>query len=161
MGDALGLAAGVTADLNAMGAVAWVYWQAVENLAGPPPTPWWGLAQLNFSDGAGLRVGKQFWAMSQFSRHIPAGSTILASPKPGEVLIALVPDDALDAAAAPPPPRPGGAWPPVDLSVAAPDAPDPASLVWRAPPPLLPRRRRPPGRPPWPPAPPRPPWSWS
>lgn len=133
MGDALGLAAGVTADLNAMGAAAWVYWQAVENLAGPPPTPWWGLAQLNFTDGSGLRVGKQFWAAAQFSRHIPAGSTILASPKPGEVLIALVPDEAADAHAAggvggPP----AGGWPPVDLSVEG--VADPAPLVWSAPP---------------------------
>jgi len=132
MGDALGLAAGVTADLNAMGASAWVYWQAVENLAGPPPTPWWGLAQLNFSDGSGLRVGKQFWAAAQFSRHIPAGSTILASPKPGEVLIALVPDDALDAAGGGGPPA--GGWPAVDLG--ADGIADPLSLVWSMPPAL-------------------------
>ena len=51
MPDALSMGTQIAADLNTMGAQAWVYWQAVEDLDGKPPTPWWGLAQLSFANG--------------------------------------------------------------------------------------------------------------
>lgn len=92
MPDALSMGAQVSADLNVMGAQAWVYWQAVEDLDGKPPTPWWGLAQLSFGKGgSGLRTGKQFWALSQFSRSIRSGATVLASPRPADTVVALQP----------------------------------------------------------------------
>ena len=92
MPDALALGAQVSADLNAMGAQAWVYWQAVEDLGGKPPTPWWGLAQLRFGDGgSGLRTGKQFWALAQFSKSFGRGATIVASPRAADTVVALQP----------------------------------------------------------------------
>ena len=92
MPDALSMGTQIAADLNVMGARAWVYWQAVENLDGKPPTPWWGLAQLSFGGGgAGLRTGKQFWALAQFSRSIRSGATVLASPRAADTVVALQP----------------------------------------------------------------------
>ena len=92
MPDALSMGTQIAADLNVMGARAWVYWQAVENLDGKPPTPWWGLAQLSFGNGgSGLRTGKQFWALAQFSRSIRKGATVLASPRAADTVVALQP----------------------------------------------------------------------
>lgn len=92
MPDALSMGTQIAADLNVMGARAWVYWQAVENLDGKPPTPWWGLAQLSFGNGgSGLRTGKQFWALAQFSKNIRNGATILASPRAADTVVALQP----------------------------------------------------------------------
>lgn len=92
MPDALSMGTQIAADLNVMGVRAWVYWQAVENLDGKPPTPWWGLAQLSFGNGgSGLRTGKQFWALAQFSRSIRRGATVLASPRAADTVVALQP----------------------------------------------------------------------
>lgn len=92
MPDALSMGTQIAADLNVMGAQAWVYWQAVENLDGKPPTPWWGLAQLSFGNGgSGLRTGKQFWALAQFSKSIRSGATILGSPRAADTVVALQP----------------------------------------------------------------------
>ena len=92
MPDALSMGTQIAADLNVMGARAWVYWQAVENLDGKPPTPWWGLAQLSFGNGgSGLRTGKQFWALAQFSKSIRSGATVLASPRAADTVVALQP----------------------------------------------------------------------
>ena len=92
MPDALSMGTQIAADLNTMGAQAWVYWQAVEDLDGKPPTPWWGLAQLSFANGgSGLRTGKQFWALAQFSKSIGSGATIVASPRAADTVVALQP----------------------------------------------------------------------
>ena len=92
MPDALSMGTQIAADLNVMGAQAWVYWQAVENLDGKPPTPWWGLAQLSFGGGGGgLRTGKQFWALAQFSKSIRKGATVLSSPRAADTVVALQP----------------------------------------------------------------------
>lgn len=92
MPDALSMGTQIAADLNVMGAQAWVYWQAVENLDGKPPTPWWGQAQLSFGNGGGgLRTGKQFWALAQFSKSIRNGATILSSPRAADTVVALQP----------------------------------------------------------------------
>ena len=99
MTDGLALAAQAAADVNVLQAGAWVYWQAVENLDGKDPTPWWGLAQLSFSTGKGLRLSKQYWSLWQYSKHIRGGATILASPAPASLVAAL----------APAPASPGGA----------------------------------------------------
>lgn len=92
MPDALSMGTQIAADLNVMRAQAWVYWQAVEDLDGKPPTPWWGLAQLSFGQGgSGLRTGKQFWAFAQFSKNIKSGATILESPRAADTVVALQP----------------------------------------------------------------------
>lgn len=91
MADGLALAAQAAADLNVLHASAWVYWQAVEDLDGKQPTPWWGLAQLSFKTGKGLRLGKQYWALWQHSKFVRPGSTILASPAPATLLAAVTP----------------------------------------------------------------------
>ena len=91
MADGLALAAQCAADLNLLKASAWVYWQAVEDLDGKDPTPWWGLAQLSFASGKGLRLGKQYWALWQHSAHVRPGATVLASPRPASLLAALAP----------------------------------------------------------------------
>ena len=97
--DGVALAAQAAADVNVLQAGAWVYWQAVENLDGKEPTPWWGLMQLSFKTGRGLRLSKQYWALAQYSKHIRSGATILASPQPASLVAAL----------APAPEKPGGA----------------------------------------------------
>lgn len=91
MTDGLTLASQAAADVNVLQAGAWVYWQAFENLDGKDPTPWWGLGQLSFDSGKGVRVGKQFWALAQYSKHVRAGATILASPAPASLVVALMP----------------------------------------------------------------------
>lgn len=91
MTDGLALASQAAADVNVLQAGAWVYWQAIENLDGKDPTPWWGLGQVSFKTGKGLRLGKQFWALAQYSKHVRSGATILASPAPASLVAALAP----------------------------------------------------------------------
>ena len=93
MTDGLALSSQAAADVNVLQAGAWVYWQAFENLDGKEPTPWWGLGQLSFDSGKGIRVGKQFWALAQYSKHVRAGATILASPAPASLVVALAPGE--------------------------------------------------------------------
>ncbi|KAK9807659.1 hypothetical protein WJX72_005628 [[Myrmecia] bisecta] len=98
IGSGLELSRCILADLNVLQADAWIYWQAIEN--GDSANSW-GLMQVPFHTPTTVTIGKQFYALAQYSKFIRSGDTILATDDPNGTVAALrgrAPDGADDAA---------------------------------------------------------------
>lgn len=74
--SALTLARSITTDLTQLQADAFVYWQAVEDMAGDNT---YGLLKANFTGAQNYVVTKQYYAMANYSRYIKPGSIVLQS----------------------------------------------------------------------------------
>ncbi|WP_349322673.1 glycoside hydrolase [Asticcacaulis sp. MM231] len=74
----LALAERITLDLKKLKPVAWVFWQAVENVSPDPQhSSNWGLIKMDYSvpdEGEHtLTISRKYYAMANFSRHIRPG----------------------------------------------------------------------------------------
>jgi O-Glycosyl hydrolase len=74
MSGALELSQSIYDYLTEMNAIAWVYWQVVEDEAGNHN---YGLIHANFSGPEEYWVTKQYYAFAQFSKFIKPGSQII------------------------------------------------------------------------------------
>ncbi|KAL4172133.1 hypothetical protein KRP22_007307 [Phytophthora ramorum] len=79
--DATGLtmAESIGLDINEMGVSGFVYWQALDSGG-------WGLIQSNPGDNWLGTPNPKYYVLAQYSRHIRAGMTILATDDPKTVL---------------------------------------------------------------------------
>lgn len=90
MSGALELAENITLHLNEMGAVGWVYWQAVENELLNHNH---GLIHAEFEGEENYYLTKQYYAFAHYSKFIRPGYTLLSNNREKEVLLAKSPDD--------------------------------------------------------------------
>jgi hypothetical protein len=73
------LAAHIADDLNGLAPNAWIYWTAMEGTAGQ--MGWGLLTNGNYPTegmlGSDVTLSMRFWALGQYARFIPSGSTII------------------------------------------------------------------------------------
>jgi len=67
--DSLPFARKIFNDLRLLKPVAWIYWQAVEDINGSN----WGLLQIDFNNPSVINIKKQYYIFKHFTRHIKNG----------------------------------------------------------------------------------------
>lgn len=97
MPSALAFAEHVVQDLKRLEPVAWVFWQAVENLSTSDGKPGsnWGLIKMDLRVSANaphpIHITAKYWAMAMFSRYIRPGYRLVPVDDP-DTVGALAPD---------------------------------------------------------------------